>query len=869
MDNAIIQLGDIDDSQKGRQFKSRFIQAGIAGYPKQFGNVLITKETLDKFVNTLVDKPVIINHKDEIKKEDEVGKVTKVWFNSEDGWFWCEGYLTDETAINLIKDKGWSVSCSYDVLLLDDEGGTENNIKYDKEFLNGKFTHLAIVENPRYERANIVVNSKTEVLNSFEGHAGRKGYVGGSLPKGLNPNFTEELEQLIKTSTENKLSDDKVVISEVTPEALKAAQKEGVDLTGYVHTIDSKAVRHRNNEHLKGDSDDITDDDLKQIPEIIYRPDAAKYYKRKYLDHLNYEKTMSDGTYYYIEEVRTGKKTLTTKTIYKKVGAPNVDNSTLEVTSVTPSDNYIISHFDTNFNPNVKEDKTMEIDNARGFNGEEGDWITVKGVHVFVKKGQSKEEAVADFIEKQQGGSAKEKQEEKKSNKDTYGTDDKGKDLYSDENFKYNAKRLNEQFGEKPYSEWQKDVQTMLKKYGKTEEDWDNAIGARKDAFNPDKSEADPKQEEKKPSKEFFEGLEKQHKKMQEEAAEKEKTKLLDKDRLQKYKDTYEKNKKYIREHELSSVEREEAKAKQEKILAEIQKMEEAQSTEPKQEDKGNILEGGIKETKDKYGRTNFTKGNKWADVTSNGGRSDSWIAAYGLTHKSGVSWEAEKGITEEQLLNSRSFKTEKGARKWALEQLKRITSDNSKEQDMSLLNKLINLIKEVQNNKGAKMDTKSRILSILNEKEVEEDVIEEVENELEEIEKEKEEKEAKNKKCKNEKVDKRKLIDEVGGILKGKVDDEIIRTVIGKIEKAAYDESEAGADNKKAKNEDEEKDEKEVEKVEKDVEKDVDNKCKNSVYNAADYFNKVNEIYNSSCQAGVQTKYETQADRLEAGNKF
>lgn len=166
MDNAIIQLGDIDDSQKGRPFKSRFIQAGIAGYPKQFGNVLITKETLDKFVNTLVDKPVIINHKDEIKKEDEVGKVTKVWFNSEDGWFWCEGYLTDETAINLIKDKGWSVSCSYDVLLLDDEGGTENNIKYDKEFLNGKFTHLAIVENPRYERANIVVNSKTEIINN-------------------------------------------------------------------------------------------------------------------------------------------------------------------------------------------------------------------------------------------------------------------------------------------------------------------------------------------------------------------------------------------------------------------------------------------------------------------------------------------------------------------------------------------------------------------------------------------------------------------------------------------------------------------------------------------------------------------------------
>ena len=41
--------------------------------------------------------------------------------------------------------------------------------------------------------------------------------------------------------------------------------------------------------------------------------------------------------------------------------------------------------------------------------------------------------------------------------------------------------------------------------------------------------------------------------------------------------------------------------------------------------------------------------------------------------------------------------------------------------------------------------------------------------------------------------VDKRKLIDEIGGILKGKVDDELIRTIIGKAEQIAYNGSEAG----------------------------------------------------------------------------
>lgn len=46
---------------------------------------------------------------------------------------------------------------------------------------------------------------------------------------------------------------------------------------------------------------------------------------------------------------------------------------------------------------------------------------------------------------------------------------------------------------------------------------------------------------------------------------------------------------------------------------------------------------------------------------------------------------------------------------------------------------------------------------------------------------------------CGDEDEDKRKLIDEVGGILKGKVDEELWRTIIGKVEKIAYNNSEAG----------------------------------------------------------------------------
>lgn len=160
VNNSIITLGDTDDSGKGRHFKSRFIQPGLAGYPGQYGNALIKKENLDKFVYTLRNKPVIINHKDEIEEKDKVGEVFNVWFNPDDGWYWCDGIITDVTAQNLIKDKGWSVSCSYNFTSYNDDGGTENNVPYDIEFLDGEFMHLAIVDKPRYEGANIVMNAK-------------------------------------------------------------------------------------------------------------------------------------------------------------------------------------------------------------------------------------------------------------------------------------------------------------------------------------------------------------------------------------------------------------------------------------------------------------------------------------------------------------------------------------------------------------------------------------------------------------------------------------------------------------------------------------------------------------------------------------
>lgn len=144
--------------EEGRPFKARFLQAGLVKY--DFGVCLLKKETIDKFVNTFIDCPVIINHKDKINKEDKHGVIKNIWFSPEDSWFWCSGYVDDEGA-EKVEDEGFNVSCQYRITEYsnNDDNKLHNGNKYDKEILNGIFEHLAIVKTPRYEDAFIAVNA--------------------------------------------------------------------------------------------------------------------------------------------------------------------------------------------------------------------------------------------------------------------------------------------------------------------------------------------------------------------------------------------------------------------------------------------------------------------------------------------------------------------------------------------------------------------------------------------------------------------------------------------------------------------------------------------------------------------------------------
>ena len=175
MAGAILNIASIakrfqNADEKGwpKIFTCRFIEPGLVNY-SEYGTVLINKEALDRMASTFVGRPVIDkNHMDvspDKFEEQADGVVTRVWFNDLDGWYWCEMMIWDEETKRDCAG-GYSVSCAYTVSEWK-EGGEHNNIPYTQEVLNGEYTHMAIVANPRYEGAKIFYNAKEKVMKLF------------------------------------------------------------------------------------------------------------------------------------------------------------------------------------------------------------------------------------------------------------------------------------------------------------------------------------------------------------------------------------------------------------------------------------------------------------------------------------------------------------------------------------------------------------------------------------------------------------------------------------------------------------------------------------------------------------------------------
>lgn len=763
----------------------------------------------------MVGVPVIINHKDLNKKnadEERVGVVNSVWYDNKDGWYWCDGIIWDETAQNLITDKNWSVSCSYDVITADNKGGSENNIKYDIEFLDGVFTHLALVSNPRYERANIVFNSKTEVLNDK--------WVT------IKPNGKEHKGRHLLIKDGENVYD-----------AMR--RQWGVDVKGQQHLFDRKKYKTDTNykeelykklqEHLK--TVQKRQDNLEYLG--VAEPDKLKDEDYEDISFEEWEDKQKDNKETYYED----------------------DNEEYYTDSYADS---IKKDFEE-FMKSKKEEKTEEPQKSDLDQKREAYEATLKKMNEASKRKWHPKDNAEWYA------AVKEESEAKKALTDL--RRDYAESIMSNfeevEENPYDDKIAEKQLR---YQELSQKANTESNRLSKQSSDMISAIPMGQPILVGHHSEM----RDRRYRQRAWDKMDKAYQlsKKADYYAEKAQTvgssgiSADDKNAIKKLSDKYNSIKRnHQRMLDANKIIKSKAtdEEKQKKLIESGWSEENAVKLTTPSKWSGSVgfqsyeLTSNTAEMRRIIDRVIdiHSRSLKAADIDAKTDYSDYGFEVERNTDinrlqlkfpgkpdasvrevlkSNGFRWSPREGAWQRQLTGNAEYSLKR-----VMEKLK---ADNSKEQDMALLQELKKLITKVENDKGDDMDDKEKI--------------------------------------ENEKVDKRDIIRQIMAIAGKNEDNEDVKTIAKLAEKLAYDESEAGsADNeddeketkncKKVKNEDVE-DKDKVAELKEDEKKDVENKCRNS---KGGFIDKMNEIYNSTKSCEQSAEYVSRDEKIKAANDY
>lgn len=156
--NHVLKQHNIAVSNAKRQpsvYYFKHIKEGVVGYDKEV--LLVTTDALKRMARSFAGKPVYVHHQEvdlEQLQEKADGYVADCFYNEYDGSFWGKMVVVSDAGHEAVS-KRWSVSNAY-IPSKYGNSGYWHNIYYDKEVLDGEYTHLAIVPNPRYEDACIM-----------------------------------------------------------------------------------------------------------------------------------------------------------------------------------------------------------------------------------------------------------------------------------------------------------------------------------------------------------------------------------------------------------------------------------------------------------------------------------------------------------------------------------------------------------------------------------------------------------------------------------------------------------------------------------------------------------------------------------------
>ena len=128
------------------------------------------------------------------------------------------------------------------------------------------------------------------------------------------PNAEELIDEVIKAADSKDNTKFERTIGTVSPVLAENAKEHGFNIEGYSHAIDNYFIKHE----LKRNKN-LTDDDFRNIPNIINKPDYIIYGSTVPSTGNNAITYVKNGnkSCVFVEEIRNGKKTLSAQSISK------------------------------------------------------------------------------------------------------------------------------------------------------------------------------------------------------------------------------------------------------------------------------------------------------------------------------------------------------------------------------------------------------------------------------------------------------------------------------------------------------------------------------------------------------------------------
>lgn len=253
-----------------------FLTAGLVDYSDvDDGKYLLRKEAIEKMLPTLEGRPLVIGHQKidpEHLDDVAVGYITKGYWNPETGSFDCDVLVKDPEILNPSKN---SVSCAYIATEFGD-GGRYSGIDYDAEILNGEFTHIALVDTPRYNDAKILVNGLKKGANMMI----KRFFSNADDEKKAEDEKKDNEEETKELSPEDVVTvgDKDVTIKELVDAYMNACKNEDKDDKKNEDKEEKEAEdeEKKENEDEEKKNEDSDDDLVSKVTKIVEKILAEK-----------------------------------------------------------------------------------------------------------------------------------------------------------------------------------------------------------------------------------------------------------------------------------------------------------------------------------------------------------------------------------------------------------------------------------------------------------------------------------------------------------------------------------------------------------------------------------------------------------------